>query len=77
MSIEAEAWLMAQPRPLNLTSWTTSFLSRMSIRILSPHSGFESSNEMSASASSPVIVRMLIMVKNQFAIKVIHSETRV
>jgi len=54
VSIEADAWLMAQPRPVNETSLTVPASSRSSIRVMrSPHSGLEPSYDTSGCSSVP------------------------
>src|SRR5581483_261566 len=53
VSMEADAWLIAQPLPVNFTSSTIPSRTFKSIRILSPHKGFESSYEISASGIVP------------------------
>ena len=52
VSMEADAWLMAQPRPVNATSVTVPDSSRSSISVSrSPHNGLAPSYETSGSAA--------------------------
>ncbi len=55
ISIEVEAWLIAQPRPSNMTSRIVSPSSSKATEIVtsSPHSGLTPSAFVSASSSTP------------------------
>ena len=53
VSSEADAWLIAQPRPVNPTASTTPSFTVSCIVIRSPHRGFAPSYEADGASSTP------------------------
>lgn len=55
VSMEAEAWLMEQPLPLNLTSTTRPPATSAWIRITSPQTGLDSSRSITGCSNRPLL----------------------
>ena len=78
VSIEVAAWLIAQPRPSNLTSSIVSPSSPSATEIVtsSPQSGFSPSARGVGSLHRPVPARVLVVVEDDLAVEVAHATER-
>ena len=73
VSSEADAWLIAQPRPVNPTSVTTPSSTVSCIVIRSPHSGFAPSNDADGDSSDAEVVGPPVVLEDVVAVEVVHG----